>query len=94
MIEQYPELFLSQINQGYRLHDKRTSKKMPEVSLRRIKLNGLDEKGKVIVVTIAPSGVLPYMSGYTEDVEKALFLRRFGVPFWALTYVFGRHETR
>ena len=92
MIEQYPELFPAQINGGYRLHDKRSSKKMAAVSLRRIKLNRLDEKGKVIVVTIAPSSVLPYMTGYTEEVEKALFLRRFGVPFWALTYVFGRND--
>ena len=29
------------------------------------------------------------MTGYTEAVEKALFLRRFGVPFWGLAYVFG-----
>lgn len=39
MIEQYPELFPAQIGQGYRWHDQRTSHKMPEVTLRRIKLN-------------------------------------------------------
>jgi len=27
---------------------------------------------------------MPYSVGYTDDVEKALFLRRFDVPFWAL----------
>ena len=32
------------------------------------------------------------MMGYTDDVEKALFLRRWGVPHWALTYVFGHNE--
>jgi hypothetical protein len=32
------------------------------------------------------------MVGDADDVEKALFLRRFGVPFWALTYVFGRDD--
>jgi hypothetical protein len=32
------------------------------------------------------------MTGYTDEVEKALFLRRFGVPFWALSYVFGRDD--
>ena len=32
------------------------------------------------------------MTGYVADVEKALFLRRFGVPFWGLTYVFGRND--
>ncbi len=35
---------------------------------------------------------MPYMTGYTDEVEKALFLRRFGVPFWGLTYVFGRND--
>ena len=58
---------------------------MPEVRLRRIKLkvHAPDNCG---VYTIAPSFVLPYMRGYTDEVEQALFLRRFGVPFWALTY--------
>ena len=32
------------------------------------------------------------MTGYVADVEKALFLRRFGVPFWGLSYVFGRDD--
>jgi len=41
---------------------------------------------------IVPSFVLPYMTGCTADVEKVLFLRRFGVPFWGLTYVFGRND--
>ena len=30
------------------------------------------------------------MAGWTDDVEKPLFLRRFGVPFWALAHVFGK----
>jgi hypothetical protein len=92
MIAQYPELFPASIEQGYKLHDKRSSKKMPEVSLRRVKLKTPDERGKDVVVTIAPSAVMPYMTGYTDEVEKPLFLRRFGVPFWALAYVFGRDE--
>ena len=32
------------------------------------------------------------MTGLTDVVEKALFLREFGVPFWGLTYVFGRND--
>jgi hypothetical protein len=39
--------------------------------------------------SVRPSFVLPYMTGYTNDVENPLFLRRFGVPFWALARVFG-----
>jgi hypothetical protein len=35
---------------------------------------------------------MPYQVGYTDAVEKALFLRRFDVPFWALAYVFGQND--
>jgi hypothetical protein len=33
---------------------------------------------------------MPYSTGMVADVEKALFLREFAVPFWALSYVFGK----
>ena len=33
------------------------------------------------------------MAGYTDEVEKALFLRgKFGVPYWGLTHVFGHND--
>ena len=92
MITEHPELFPDTIGAGYSLHDKRTSDKLKDVSLRRICPKNLDNKGKKQVFTIAPSGVMPYMVGYTDEVEKALFLRRFDVPFWALTYVFGKND--
>lgn len=86
-IELHPELFPAAIQQGYKLHDiLPASKKMPGIRLRRIELYTGD------VFTIRPSFVMPYMTGYTDDVEKALFLRRWGVPHWALAYVFGRDE--
>lgn len=87
MYAQYPELFPASFAEGYHLHDLRHSRKMPEVLMRRIRL-----PGSGAVYRIVPSFVLPYMTGYTADVEKALFLRRFGVPFWGLTYVFGRND--
>jgi hypothetical protein len=90
MIEAYPELFPQDIEAGYWLCGSHGSKKMPEVRLRRIKLKAQTPSGKLQVFTIAPSGLMPYMVGYTDEVEKALFLRRFGVPFWGLSYVFGR----
>jgi hypothetical protein len=94
MIEQYPELFPPEIGAGYLLHDSLpASVKLPEVRLRRIRLCLNDAKGQAQVFTIAPSAVLPHMTGYTDEVEKALFLRRFGVPFWGLTYVFGRDDS-
>jgi len=93
MITFYPELFPVDIEQGYSLHDMLPSSiKLTNVQLRRIRLKQCDQKGQTQVFTIAPSDVLPYMVGLTAEVEKALFLRRFGVPFWGLSYVFGRND--
>lgn len=93
-VEQYPQIFPATIGSGYKLHGRLPqSKKMPEVMLRRIQLTAKDDKGKAQVFTIAPCFVLPYMRGYTDEVEKALFLHeQFGVAFWGLTYVFGRND--
>ena len=52
---------------------------------RRIRL----EQG-CTVFTIAPACVMPDMTGRTQDVDHALFLRRFQVPCWAIAHVFGR----
>jgi hypothetical protein len=82
MIVQYPELFPAQISEGYQMKDIKESKKLV-ILIRRIKISGTS-------YTIRPSFVLPYMSGLVDDVEKALFLRKFSVPFWALCYVFGK----
>ncbi len=87
MYQHYPELFPDTFAEGYHLHDRRHSSKMPAVPIRRIRLPHTGE-----VYRIVPSFVLPYMTGYVADVEPALFLRRFGVPFWGLTYVFGRND--
>jgi len=93
MITTYPELFPPEITQGYTLHDiLPASVKLPAVQWRRIRLKTRDATGRRQVFTIASSDILPYMTGYTAQVEKALFLRRFGVPFWGLTYVFGRDD--
>ncbi len=82
-----PELFPANIENGYILHSIRNSRKMPKITLRRIEL-----KENRAIFTIAPSGVMPYMTSYTDDVEKALFLLRFGVPYWGLAYVFGKND--
>jgi hypothetical protein len=88
---QFPELFPAAIEQGYKLHDiLPASKKMPDIRLRRIKVGCSDSPD---VFTIRPSFVMPYMTGSTNDVEKALFLRKWAVPPWALAYVFGRDES-
>jgi hypothetical protein len=93
MIDKYPQLFPKEIIDGYILHDiLPASTKLPDVRFRRIKLKAKNEANQHQVLTICSSAVMPYMTGFTDDVEKALFLRRFGVPFWGLTYVFGRND--
>jgi hypothetical protein len=79
-----PELFAEAFAQGYTLKDARTSAKLG-LRLRRIEC-----KATGAAFTVRPSFALPYMVGWTDDVEKPLFLRRFGVPFWALAHVFGK----
>ena len=78
----FPELFPPEISKGYQMKDIYYPKKQ-SVPIRRIEIAG-------IAYTIRPSFLLPYMTGMTDEVEKALFLRKFNVPFWALSYVFGR----
>lgn len=90
-IAQHPELFPIAIQYGYDLHDRLPpSKKLDGLRLRRIKVTTAE--GNEEVFSVVPSFVMPYMMGYTDDVEKALFLRRFGVPFWGLTRVFGHDD--
>jgi hypothetical protein len=78
------ELFPEGFAEGYLLKDGRTSAKLG-LPLRRIECQATGR-----AFTVRPSCVLPYMVGWTDDVEKPLFLRRFGVPFWGLAHVFGR----
>jgi hypothetical protein len=83
--KQHPELFPQAWAQGYQWHDCYIVRKQ-RCRVRRIKLQAT---GKVF--TLRPSFLLPYGIGRTEEVEKALFLRQWGVPFDALAYVFGRN---
>ena len=64
---------------------------MPEIRIRRIRTKAKNEAGKTEDYQVLPCFVMPYMTGYTEDVEKALFLHfNYEVPFDGLVYVFGR----
>lgn len=87
LIQKHPELFPASIINGYYWHDLLPSSIKLGIQLYRIKVKETGE-----VYTICPSYVMPYMTGFTKDVEKALFLQRFGVPYWALTYVFGKDD--
>jgi len=83
----YPEIFPRQMAQGFSLHDFTCpSRKQEGFRMRRIKLSDGE------VYQIRPSFMMPYLIAKTDEVEKALFLCRWGVPFWALTYVFGRND--
>jgi hypothetical protein len=79
---QMPELFPKNFAAGYQLKDDRRSAKL-DVPIRRIVLNdGLS-------YSVRPSFLMPYMTARTDDAQGPLFLRKFGVPFWALARVFG-----
>lgn len=80
----FPELFPKAFVSGYRLKDIRTSARTG-LRLRRIRLKATGES-----FSVRPSFLLPYHSGTTDDVQGPLFLRAFGVPFWALARVFGK----
>ncbi len=80
----HPEIFPPQISGGFWFHDFVTSRKL-NLNMRRIRLV---ETGEVYQLRL--DFVMPYMVGRTEEVEKGLYLRRYGVPFDALAYVFGR----
>jgi hypothetical protein len=84
-IRLFPELFPPEISEGYQMKDIYYSVKL-RISIRRIRVKGKS-------YTIRPSFIMPYMTGHADDVEKALFLRKFNVPFWAIAHLFGRDAT-
>src|SRR5512135_3744967 len=77
-----PELFPRNF-EGYQLMGHRVSAKQG-VMIRRVRLKD------GTTYSIRPSFLMPYMTARTEDVRGPLFLRTFGVPFWALAHVCGR----
>jgi hypothetical protein len=80
----WPELFPKAFSGGYRLKDIRTSRRAG-LRLRRVRLKATGQS-----FSVRPSFLLPYLTGATDDVQGPLFLRAFGVPFWALARVFGK----
>lgn len=84
----HPELFPAGMAAGFKFHGFVKSKKRPGFKLRRIRLK--DERQSAY--QIRPSFMLPYLMGTVAEVEKALYLLKWEVPFGALTYVFGRND--
>jgi hypothetical protein len=81
---QNPELFPPGMRLGYKLNGKTRPSKKLGLRLRRIEIQGTTYR-------LRPCFVLPYMRATTSQVKHAMFLLRFGVPFWALAVVFGRN---
>ena len=83
-MQRHPALFPKAMQAGYRFHAQYRSRKQ-NLTLRRVKVV---ENGAVF--TLRPSFVTPWLTARTADVEKALYLRHWGVPFEALAYCCGR----
>lgn len=82
--QQHPELFPAKLTQGYRLTGHLPeSAKLPGICLRQLRL----KSGEVF--TLRPSFVMPYMTGFAEDVEYPLRLLACGVPAWLVAEKFG-----
>ena len=86
IIPEYPEIFPPEIHQGFSLFGCCQSKKQ-NLKIRRIQL-----KANFQIYQLRPCFIMPYMVGKTKDFDKPLYLRRYGVPFDALTYVFGKND--
>ena len=85
LIEQSPELFPSEIGDGYYLTGHLPeSKKMPGIRLRQLQTS----HG---TYTLRPSFVMSYMSGTISNLEHPLLLLSLGVPCWAITMIYGRN---
>ena len=84
LYEECAELFPDAFPWGYAFFGYTESSIKQQLLCRRIRL----EQSRT-VFTIAPAFVMPYMTGRTQDVDHALFLRRFHVPYWAIAHMFG-----
>ena len=82
-----PELFPEAFAHGYLLKDSYRSVKLG-LRLRRIECKATGE-----AFSIRPAFALPYMVGLAGEASGPLFLRGFGVPFWALARVFARDHS-
>lgn len=80
-----PEFFPPNMSEGYVFNGRTRISKKLGIQMRKLKIDGINYK-------IRPIFVLPYNRQLTPTVSNALFLKRFGVPFWALAYVFGRNQ--
>jgi len=87
LYHEHPELFPATFVEGYVFNGKTAPSVKLAYRLRRIQL-----KADGVTFTLAPAFIMPYMTARSADIEKPLFLRRFNVPYWGLTYIYGRDD--
>lgn len=78
----FPELFPSSFSTGFSMKDIYISQKL-HLPFRRITI-------AKIAYSVRFSFALPYMTALAKEVSTPLFLRKFAVPFWALSLIFKR----
>lgn len=85
-IVKFPELFPESIVNGYQLKETRFSKKL-SLPTKRIRIGRKS-------YTIRPSFVMPYMTAHVVPCERALFMRKYSVPFQGLCHSFGSYSQK
>jgi hypothetical protein len=85
LVVSHPEIFPSNIGEGYEFHDKRKSKKQ-SFTHRRIRLRDGS------IYSLYSHSWLPYMSGDTQSSWYALLLICYGVPLWIIVLGFQKNE--
>lgn len=83
--QEHPQLFPAAFGDGYDFKDARHSVKLG-LCQRRITCRTTGA-----AFSVRPDFALPYMTAWTDDANNALFLRSFGVPFWAVAHVYGHN---
>ena len=82
--EKHPEVFPEGFTTNFHFDAQREIKKIKGLIIRRIKL----KNGRVYEVI--PSTIMPYLSGKTEEVSRALLLRHWAVPYDVIALIFGK----
>lgn len=85
--QRHLELFPPGFEQGFIFKGTYHSKKQ-DIDLRRLKLEANGD-----TFQLRPSFLMPYMIGRTDELERALYLRQWGVPCDALAHVFGKDSS-
>lgn len=82
--QEEPKLFPASMAEGYKLNGKTPESKKQGIRLRRIRTGNRTYQ-------LRPVFHMPYMRGEVELIANALYLTKFGVPFFALAVVFGKN---